>query len=170
MRDDDPTVVLADAAADELALMPAVFALRALMLAGERFRQSVAEHFDVGMSETVAMNHLSMSGALTPRQLADRLGLTPSTVTALLDRLEDAGLATRSPHPTDRRRLVVAITSSGVAMLVQVQEWIRSAMGALDRDRLLEASATLVELSSGLAGQATAIRAQTVARADRSAG
>jgi DNA-binding MarR family transcriptional regulator len=48
----------------------------------------------------------------TPRALADRLGLTTGSVTTMLDRLEKAGYLTRSPHPGDRRKLIVRATES----------------------------------------------------------
>lgn len=48
----------------------------------------------------------------TPRQLADRLGLTTGSVTTMLDRLEKAGYLTRSPHPGDRRKLIVRATEA----------------------------------------------------------
>lgn len=153
--------------ATDPALQLAVFALRALMLAGEQFRHAVAEHFGVGLSETIAMSHLSTSGALTPRQVADKVGLTPSTVTSLLDRLEAAGLATRTAHPTDRRKSVVTITEDGLAMLMQVQQWIRAAMGALERDRLPETVAALNDLSKALEVQTAKIRSQPASDADQ---
>jgi hypothetical protein len=34
-----------------------------LMLAGDRFRHAVAEHVEIGLTETVAMSHLSMAAA-----------------------------------------------------------------------------------------------------------
>jgi|SRR5579875_3038776 len=50
----------------------------------------------------------------TPRLLADRLGLTTGSVTSLLDRLEKLGYLTRSPHPSDRRKLIVRATETAV--------------------------------------------------------
>jgi DNA-binding MarR family transcriptional regulator len=50
----------------------------------------------------------------TPRLLADRLGLTTGSVTTMLDRLEKMGYITRSPHPSDRRRLIVRATGTAV--------------------------------------------------------
>ena len=44
---------------------------------------------------------------LSPGELAARTLLPPSTVTRVLDRLEKAGMARRTPDPDDRRRLVV---------------------------------------------------------------
>jgi DNA-binding MarR family transcriptional regulator len=48
----------------------------------------------------------------TPRLLADRLGLTTGSVTSMLDRLERIGYLTRSPHPSDRRKLIVRATET----------------------------------------------------------
>jgi len=87
---------------DAADLTEAMVALRGLMLAGDQFRHAAAAYFDVGLSETVAMSHLSMAGPLSPREVSDRVGLTPSTVTSLLDRLEHAGLTARTP-PTAAR-------------------------------------------------------------------
>lgn len=48
----------------------------------------------------------------TPRLLADRLGLTTGSVTSMLDRLEKTGYVTRSPHPGDRRKVIVRATET----------------------------------------------------------
>ncbi|QEW00833.1 MarR family transcriptional regulator [Microbacterium caowuchunii] len=44
---------------------------------------------------------------ITPSFIAARLHLTPPAVTAIVDRLSRAGIATVSPHPTDRRKKLV---------------------------------------------------------------
>jgi DNA-binding MarR family transcriptional regulator len=150
-----------DPVAEEQGLIGAMFALRRLMLSGEQFRHAVAAHFGVGLSETVAMSHLSAAGSLTPREVANKVGLTPSTVTALLDRLEAAGLATRAAHPTDRRKSVITITDRGREMLVQVQEWMRAALSELRPDRLPDTVTALTELATALDAQAAEIRGQT---------
>lgn len=48
--------------------------------------------------------------------LADRLGLPPSGVTPVLDRLEAAGLVLRRRGTEDRRLVVVALTDEGRAL------------------------------------------------------
>lgn len=137
-----------------------ISALRALTLAGDRFRQAVAVHFQVGISETLAMSYLFAAGPLSPRELADRVGLTPSTVTSLLDRLESAGLAVRTPHPTDRRKTVVSVTSSGQELLTVVQAWMQEAIGGLEPAQLPAATANLLQLADGLHTQADRISGQ----------
>ena len=50
---------------------------------------------------------------LEPRQIATATGTGSAQVTMVLDRLEQAGLVERRPHPTDRRRREVVLTDAG---------------------------------------------------------
>jgi DNA-binding MarR family transcriptional regulator len=49
------------------------------------------------------------------------MGIDPSTMVSLIDQLEEAGLAKRRPHPTDRRAREVAITPKGARLLEQAR-------------------------------------------------
>jgi DNA-binding MarR family transcriptional regulator len=140
---------------------PTVLALRRLMLAGEQFRNAVAEHFGIGLSETIAMSYLSMGGPTSPRKLADQVGLTPSTMTALLDRLEHAGLAIRHPHPTDRRKSLITITERGHDALAQVRAWLASAIHVLPEELRPDALAILTDLANALLERTAAIKAES---------
>ena len=51
--------------------------------------------------------------ALTPAHLSDEVGLTRSAMTSALDGLEKLGHTARTPHPTDRRMIVISLTPSG---------------------------------------------------------
>lgn len=90
----------------------ALDALRDVVMAAEQYRVALASHFDLGQTEAVAVNHLSM-GELGQSELAGRLGITTGATTALVDRLEAAGLAQRTAHPTDRRRTMISLTKKG---------------------------------------------------------
>ncbi|MEV3961526.1 MarR family transcriptional regulator [Nocardia sp. NPDC050193] len=59
-----------------------------------------------------ALHH---TGPVTQRTLADLLQVTPRTVTGLLDGLGADGYIQREPHPTDRRALLVTLTTRGRA-------------------------------------------------------
>ena len=50
-------------------------------------------------------------------ELARETALEPSTLTSMLDRLEAAGLAARSPSKEDRRALVIECTAAGRALM-----------------------------------------------------
>lgn len=59
---------------------------------------------------------LSETGARLLSHLASRIMVHPTTVTLLVDRLEDQGLLAREPHPTDRRATLARITPAGRAL------------------------------------------------------
>ncbi|GAA1862618.1 hypothetical protein GCM10009836_48650 [Pseudonocardia ailaonensis] len=50
---------------------------------------------------------------VTPRDLARGLDRDPSTASLLADKLEQAGLVARNPHPTDGRKRVLVLTERG---------------------------------------------------------
>lgn len=69
-----------------------------------------------------ALLQLGDKGPLSMRELADTFRCDPSYVTSLVDSLEQAGLAERQLHPTDRRVKVVAITGPGETAKAQVDK------------------------------------------------
>lgn len=52
---------------------------------------------------------------ITSTMLAEHLGLRGSSVTKLLDRLQQAGHIRREPHPTDRRAHSIVVTDATAA-------------------------------------------------------
>jgi len=76
-------------------------------LESTRLRTAVCRAAGVAESELDALEHLEADGPLTQRELGDRLLLTSGGITALVDRLERAGWVSRSPHPNDRRAVIV---------------------------------------------------------------
>lgn len=66
---------------------------------------------------------LVLSGADGPMRsgdLAERLGIHPSTFTRTADRLVDAGLIRRTVNPDNRRESHISLTSSGSRMVGQI--------------------------------------------------
>jgi DNA-binding MarR family transcriptional regulator len=61
-------------------------------------------------------------GGRTMRSLADEWRCDASTVTWIIDRLEQRGLAERRPHPTDRRSRLVVLTPAGAALWAGLQK------------------------------------------------
>lgn len=78
-----------------------------------RIRESFARSIGLSHSEFNAVMLLGDPGELTPKQLADQLGITSGSATAMIDRLETAGLLARRPHPHDRRSLLLRLTTRG---------------------------------------------------------
>lgn len=63
--------------------------------------------------EVLMLLWFSSRGSLPMRVIGSRLQVHPTSVTNAVDRLEEAGLVRREPHPTDRRATLVAITDAG---------------------------------------------------------
>ena len=95
-------------------------ALQRWGLENDRYDLAVARAHGVGVTETRAVDHLQAAGELTPGELGEALSLTSGAVTALVDRLERAGWVTRSPHPDDRRSLVLRLTDQCHELIEQV--------------------------------------------------
>jgi DNA-binding MarR family transcriptional regulator len=93
--------------------------LHRVELAGQYQRAARARQTGVHQVELAALEHLSVTGGLTPGELGHRLGLTSGGVTALAGRLIDAGHAERAPHPHDRRMRILTVTLEGEAHLAE---------------------------------------------------
>ena len=76
-------------------------------------RQVLAE-FDLSASTSGLLWMLDPDRPpLRMREIARALGCDPSNVTLLGDKLEQAGLVTRQPHPDDRRSRMLTLTAAG---------------------------------------------------------
>jgi DNA-binding MarR family transcriptional regulator len=84
--------------------------LRRFAMERDRYVKLLARRAGMGRAEFDALDYIEEAGEMTPNQLSDRLFLTSGATTALIDRLEAAGQLVRSPHPTDRRSLILRLT------------------------------------------------------------
>lgn len=75
--------------------------------------------------------HLLAQGPRTARTLADALRLTPSATTAVIDRLERAGFATRNRDSTDRRLVTVSAVPERVAQATALYQSLYERMADL---------------------------------------
>lgn len=73
----------------------------------------------------------SRSGALPTMEIAERMVEKTPGITRLLDRLEEKGLVERERGSDDRRRVLISITSQGLALLAALDEPVREATTAV---------------------------------------
>ena len=76
-------------------------------LARDRLAAALRRASGLTASELEALEQLELDGPLTQRELGERLGLTSGGTTLLVDRLERRGLVSRTPHPGDRRAVLL---------------------------------------------------------------
>lgn len=79
-----------------------------------RTRQAMALHENEMLVLRFVIRATGEGTAVTPTDIARYLGISTASTTALIDRLEVSGHMTRSPHPTDRRSVIVATTPQAV--------------------------------------------------------
>jgi DNA-binding MarR family transcriptional regulator len=106
--------------------------------------------FDLSFVEYSVLRLLARAGAahqLSPSRLAEQVVRTTGAMTKILDRLERRGLLERVPDPTDRRGLLVGLTSEGLE-----QSGKASAAYTVLRARVLEglASDEIATITAGV--------------------
>jgi DNA-binding MarR family transcriptional regulator len=106
---------------------------------------------DLSAAEINALANLGEGGTLSVRELSDRTGFRASTVTGILDRLENRGYLTRELDPADRRSFRLPLTEAGQAVAARVL----TAIADLERDALAGLSATQI---AGYHAVVTALR------------
>ena len=74
------------------------------------FDDAAAEYARLNRTDARVIDIVQRAGQITAGQLAKEARLTSGAVTAVVDRLENAGLVRRVRDTTDRRRVLVEIT------------------------------------------------------------
>jgi len=91
-----------------------IAAVHSLRRASAGFQRLFTEaHAGVTLADVLVLHLLAEHGPLTPGAVAKATGLTSGGVTAALDRLEEAGLASRRPSHDDRRKVLVSAAPHG---------------------------------------------------------
>jgi DNA-binding MarR family transcriptional regulator len=86
-------------------------------------------HSRLSVTQFAALAALDRHESMTPRELADHEKVQPPSMTRVVAFLEEQGLVTRMPHPTDRRQVVLTPTEQGRRL---VQEERRAKRAWLD--------------------------------------
>ncbi|HZU80857.1 MAG TPA: MarR family transcriptional regulator [Acidimicrobiales bacterium] len=96
--------------------------------------RSLAATEDISIPQYRALVVLGGRGPQRPVDLAEALGIDPSTVTRLCDRLVDKRLISRRRQGTDRREVRLQLTARGAQLLERVTTSRR-----VEIERILEA-------------------------------
>jgi len=88
-----------------------MLATRRLDLALSEWHGELAAEMGMSTGETQVLARLAADAHQGPSELARGLHVTTGAMTALLDRLVEAGHLVREPHPSDRRRVSLRLTA-----------------------------------------------------------
>ncbi len=136
-----------------------------VLRAVERANQLVSRHLvrrlagggltDIEAQVLFHLDHLPTGTRPAVRDLKSAFGLPPTTLSAVLDRLERRQLIKRAPNPEDRRSTLIVPTALGrrriaeiSALLASVEQAVAAGVSAADLaafGRVLDALATATE-------------------------
>lgn len=116
--------------------------LRALSRADESMNESAAAVLGIHPTDMSAGEVLDRLGPMTIGELARAVGVSPGAATALVDRLEQAGLAARRQDPDNRRRVLIqpskkALARAGAVFGPLIQRTAALLEGYNDKELLL---------------------------------
>ncbi|KQC37743.1 MarR family winged helix-turn-helix transcriptional regulator [Frankia sp. ACN1ag] len=88
--------------------------------AAARFAERISE---LGLipAEVGILRMIAARPGRSQRSLAEELGVVPSRIVALVDRLEGKGLLARARNPTDRRNHALQLTAEGGAVMARMR-------------------------------------------------
>jgi DNA-binding MarR family transcriptional regulator len=120
---------------DEAALAELTLALRLLV---RRIRaMAPSETRECTWTQRAVLARLGENGPATTAELARAESVKPQSMGAVVEALEAAGLVERKAHPTDGRRINVALTAKGAAIRKSVTDakraWFNQAVARLDK-------------------------------------
>lgn len=110
-----------------------------VMRLGRRLRQQRADD-NLTPSQIAALATLDRDGALTLAELAAREHVQPPSMHRITGALEELGLVTRTPHPTDRRQVLIQVTDAGARLLAEDRKrrdaWLCRRLSSLTPDEV----------------------------------
>jgi DNA-binding MarR family transcriptional regulator len=109
----------------------AVMGLIHRITAGGRARPTL----ELNVRHRFVLQALGLEGSRPIAAIGQQLGLGPSTMTGLVDRLEEQGLVRRVRHARDRRATVLRLTRKGEATFRREVDFYRALL-----DGMLEAT------------------------------
>ena len=87
-----------------------------VMRLARRLRNERAD-YSLSLNQLAVLATLDRHGPLTPRELAAHEKVQPPSMTRILAVLEQRGLVSRTPHPSDGRQVLMANTGEAGALL-----------------------------------------------------
>ncbi|MEE2951441.1 MAG: MarR family transcriptional regulator [Pseudomonadota bacterium] len=108
-------------------------------------RRAIARDRDVATRHDLALTDIGCLGFLeschepvSGKMVAEHVALSTGATTALLDRLERAGLIERQPNPADRRAIVIVLNEAKARPILEEQRVLKqgltAAVGSLSQD------------------------------------
>jgi DNA-binding MarR family transcriptional regulator len=115
-----------------------------------RLRAALGDGLGKGRSKMQVLLMLG-EGPRSLSDLAEAVRIDKPYATAIVDQLEQLGMATRAADPDDRRRKVVTLTEAGRSAVAVARDIVTeppAALSGLSAEELSQLAATLTRLTS----------------------
>ncbi len=126
--------------------------LRALLGRLSRRLRQTSVVGELTLPQASVLSLLEREGPTTPGALATKERITPQSMGTILVSLEELGLVSRTPDPTDGRRLVISVTEAGRQVILgarrQKEERLAQALATNftnEEQQMLRAALPLLE-------------------------
>jgi DNA-binding MarR family transcriptional regulator len=90
-----------------------IFSIRKLMQGAELYTKELDKKYQVSSAQLNCILILYEHGSLPPSQIAKHMMVKSSTVTGVVDRLEQKGFVSRARNSPDRRVINIELTEAG---------------------------------------------------------
>ena len=131
-----------------------IYSIRRLMQAGELYTKELNKIYNVSSAQLNCLLALHENGPLPPSQIAKYIMVNSSTVTGIIDRLEQKGLVKRLRISHDRRVITVELTRAGTALAENapppVQQRIIDGLNNISEKEIKQIAKTLARLTNML--------------------
>jgi DNA-binding MarR family transcriptional regulator len=78
-----------------------------------------------GISQDLTIYHLAQNKRLNQKDLANKLNITPASVSVIVNQMESEGLLTRIPDEKDGRKFNLLLTEKGQSLVSKVRNsWL----------------------------------------------
>ncbi|HEU4701947.1 MAG TPA: MarR family transcriptional regulator [Conexibacter sp.] len=113
-----------------------------------RLRQASGTGGEISPTLAAALATIEREGPLTPSALAEHERIQRPTATRVVARLDEMGLVTRTPDPSDARASHVALTRTGATLLKRIRTRKNEYLARRLRELTPAEQATLAEAAA----------------------
>jgi DNA-binding MarR family transcriptional regulator len=113
----------------------------------------------ISMAQLHVLHLVESHGEMPMGRLADMLDVSLSNATGLIDRVEERGFVERTRVPSDRRMVMVRLTSNGRQMLDEIEtvreQILRGVLDQLDPTQLAGVASAMADLRAAVVASLT---------------
>lgn len=131
-----------------------IYSIRRLMQAGELYTKELNKIYNISAAQLNCLLSLYEHGPLPPSRIAHFIMVNSSTVTGIIDRLEQKGLVRRLRISHDRRIITIELTKAGKVLAENapppIQQRIIDGLNNISETEIQRIASTLAKLTNML--------------------